>query len=240
MKPIDQDDRRFLSAAAPHIAQGLHTANLINAPTYPAEPGTSIGGPGVIVMNRHGKILGLDQEARSVFLQLAMHEKLQWSAFAEPQLHSLLHHIAGKLREVFNQREASSDDSGLPSACILSHRAGIVLRLTGHATPGDDAQGLFVVLVEQIEPAALAQTRLIYRHGLAPREAQILVMLQRGTSVAFIGTELGISTGTAKTYVRNLIEKLDASNLRTLRMGLQGRQSGADQNQQRAERSSDS
>jgi DNA-binding NarL/FixJ family response regulator len=49
----------------------------------------------------------------------------------------------------------------------------------------------------------------------------MLVMLQRGTSVTWIAKELGIST-TAKTYVRNLIDKLDAPNLRTLRMGLQG------------------
>jgi DNA-binding NarL/FixJ family response regulator len=39
--------------------------------------------------------------------------------------------------------------------------------------------------------------------------------------VACIAKELGISTATAKTYVRNLIGKLDAPNLRTLRMGLQ-------------------
>jgi DNA-binding CsgD family transcriptional regulator len=61
----------------------------------------------------------------------------------------------------------------------------------------------------------------MYRHGLAPREAEMMMLLQRGTSVACIAEELGISTATAKTYVRNLIEKLDAPNLRTLRMGLQ-------------------
>jgi DNA-binding NarL/FixJ family response regulator len=78
------------------------------------------------------------------------------------------------------------------------------------------------VLVEQLEPEAFRRARLMYRHGLAPREAEMLVMLQRGTSVACIAKELGISTATAKPYVRNLIEKLDAPNLRTLRMGLQG------------------
>ncbi|HKV55190.1 MAG TPA: helix-turn-helix transcriptional regulator, partial [Candidatus Binataceae bacterium] len=215
------DDRRFLSTAAPYIAHGLHTAKLIDAPTYSVAPGTPIGGPGVVVMNRHGRILGLDQKARSLFLQVAMREKLQWSAFAEPHLRALLDHIARKLREVFYHRERSSDNNGLPSACILSHRAGIVLRLTGHAAPSDDAQGLFVVLVEQIEPEALAQARLMYRHGLAPREAEMLVMLQRGKSVACVAKDLGISTTTAKTYVRNLIEKLDAPNFRTLRAGLQ-------------------
>ena len=151
-----------------------------------------------------------------------MHDGMRWSAFAEPQLDSLLAYIAKTLREIFDNRDSRASAIGSPMARILSYRAGIVLKLTGHLAPGAGDEGLFVVLVEQLEPEAFRQARLMYRHGLAPREAEMLVMLRRGTSVANIAEELGISTATAKTYVRNLIEKLDAPDLRTLRMGLQG------------------
>jgi len=217
MKPFDQDDRRFLSAAAPHIAHGLHAAKLINSMTYPVEPGAPVSGPGVVVMDGDGRIVGMDQQARSFFFQLAMHEKLQWSAFAEPQLRSLLDYVATKLRNVFSHGELSPSDGPPPAARILSHAAGIILRLTGYVTPGEGGRDLFVVLVEQIEPEALAQARIMYRHGLAPREAEMLMMLRRGPSVAQIAAELGISKPTAKTYVRNLIEKLGVSNLSHLR-----------------------
>jgi DNA-binding CsgD family transcriptional regulator len=57
----------------------------------------------------------------------------------------------------------------------------------------------------------------MYRHGLAPREAEMLVLLRQGSAVARIARELGISTATAKTYVRHLIEKLGVPNLKALR-----------------------
>jgi DNA-binding CsgD family transcriptional regulator len=222
MKPFDRDDHRFLIAAAPHIAQGLQNAKLIAAMSDPPQGFTPILTPGVVVMTREGQILGMDHQARSVFFQVGMHDGVRWSAFAEPQLGSLLAYVAKTLREIFDNRDPRASENGPPVARILSHRAGIVLKLTGHLAPGANDQGLFVVLVEQLEPEAFRRARLMYRHGLAPREAEMLVMLHRGTSVACIAEELGISTATAKTYVRNLVEKLDAPNLRTLRMGLRG------------------
>jgi len=57
----------------------------------------------------------------------------------------------------------------------------------------------------------------MYRYGLAPREAETLVLLRHGASVARIAWELGISTATAKTYVRHLIEKLGVPDLNALR-----------------------
>jgi DNA-binding NarL/FixJ family response regulator len=44
--------------------------------------------------------------------------------------------------------------------------------------------------------------------GLTPREAQVLTLVARGLSNAEIGVELGIATGTVKTYVNVLLGKL--------------------------------
>jgi DNA-binding CsgD family transcriptional regulator len=82
---------------------------------------------------------------------------------------------------------------------------------------GEHGRRLFVVLVEQVEPEAFRRQRLMYRYGLAPREAEMLVLLRDGPSVARIAATLGISTATAKTYVRHLVEKLGVPNLKALR-----------------------
>jgi len=45
----------------------------------------------------------------------------------------------------------------------------------------------------------------------------MLVLLRDGLSVTRIARTLGISTATAKTYVRHLVEKLGVPNLSALR-----------------------
>jgi DNA-binding CsgD family transcriptional regulator len=217
MKPFDQDDRRFLNAAAPHIAHGLQTAKLVNAMTDTPHPSAPRDTPGVVVMNREGRILGLDQQARSLFFQLGMHDGLRWSVFAEPQLRSLLAYVARTLRGIFDDRELASAETAPPAARIFSHRAGIMLKLTGHVAPAARGQNLYVVLVEQVEPEAFLRTRLMYRHGLTPREAEMLVLMRQRLSVARMARELGISVATGKTYVRNLIEKLGVPDSSALR-----------------------
>jgi DNA-binding CsgD family transcriptional regulator len=132
-------------------------------------------------------------------------------------LRSLLDYVAQTLRAIFDDREQPFAESAPPAARILSHRAGIELRLRGHVTTGERGHELFVVLVEQVEPEAYYRLRLKYRYGLTPREAEMLVLLRHGPSVARIATALGISTPTAKTYVSHLIEKLGVANLNELR-----------------------
>jgi DNA-binding NarL/FixJ family response regulator len=45
--------------------------------------------------------------------------------------------------------------------------------------------------------------------GLTPRESQVLTLVARGFTNVEIGTELGIATGTVKTYVNALFSKLN-------------------------------
>jgi hypothetical protein len=180
MKPFDRDDQRFLIAAAPHIAHGLQTAKLIEVMSDPPQGCMPVLTPGVVVMTREGQILGLDHQARSLFFQVGMHDGVRWSAFAEPQLDSLLAYVAKTLREIFDNRDPRASEIGPPLARILLHRAGIALKLTGHLAPGEGDQGLFVVLVEQLEPEAFRRARLMYRHGLALREAEIPSSRSRG------------------------------------------------------------
>jgi DNA-binding CsgD family transcriptional regulator len=221
MKPFDREDLRFLAAAAPHIAHGLRTARLVEVkPASPNEPGLQVGTPGVVVMDHCGRILSLDQRARSLFFQIGLCDGLRASAFAERELRPLLNYVARTLRAIFDDQERPFAEFAPPAARILSHRAGIELRLRGHVTTGERDHQQFVVLVEQLEPEAFYRLRLMYRYGLTPREAEMLVLLRHGPSVAQIATALGISTPTAKTYVSHLIEKLGVANLNALRARL--------------------
>jgi DNA-binding CsgD family transcriptional regulator len=215
MKPFDRDDRCFLSAAAPYIAHGLKAAKLVTAVSHCPDKGAAPDAPGVVVMNHDGHVLGIDKRARTIFLQVGMYEGVRWSAFAEPS--ALLEYVAMRLRKIFNGREQSPSEIGPPAVAIFSHRAGIVLKLTGHQAPGERGEELFVVLVEQLEPEAFLRARLMYRYGLTPREGELLMLLRSGQSVAQTGKELGISLPTAKTYARNLIDKLEVTGLRALR-----------------------
>ena len=218
MKPFHREDLRFLAAAAPHIAHGLRTARLLEAqPGPPDEHRSLVGTPGVVLMDQSGHILGLDEQARSLFFQMGLCDGLHASAFAEPHLHSLLDYVARTLRAIFDSRERSFTEIAPPAARVLSHRAGIQLRLRGHVATGEHGREVFVVLVEQVEPEAFRRQRLMYRYGLAPREAEMLVLLRDGPSVAQIARTLGISTATAKTYVRHLVEKLGVPSLSALR-----------------------
>lgn len=218
MKRFDRDDLRFLAGAAPHIAHGLRTARLVEArPESPEGRQLLVGRPGVVVMDRRGHILGLDQQARSLFFQIGLCDGVRASAFAETELRSLLDYIARTLAAIFDCRERSLAGIASPAARFLSHKAGIELMLRGHVTAGEQGRELFVVLVEQVEPEAFYRLRLMYRYGLAPREAEMLMMLRCGPSVARAARLLGISTPTAKTYVRHLVEKLDVANLNALR-----------------------
>jgi DNA-binding CsgD family transcriptional regulator len=218
MKPFDQDDRRFLKAVAPHIAHGLRTAKLVKALTDCLPSETTRQAPGIVVMRSDGRVLGLDARARSIFFQVGMYDGVRWSAFAEPQLRSILAYVARRLAEVFDNYGLPSADIAPPVVRILSHPAGIALRLTGHSILGEAGEGV-VVVVEQIEPEVFRRARLMYRHGLGPREAEVLVQVRRGFAVSQIAIELGISTSTAKTYIRNLIDKLGVPDLSTLRAG---------------------
>ena len=120
--------------------------------------------------------------------------------------------LARTLRAIFDDHEQPFAQIAPPAARILSHRAGIELRLRGHVTTGERGRGHFVVLVEQVETEAFYRLRMRYRYGLTHRETEMLMLLRHGPSVARVATALGISTPTAKTYVSHLIEKVGVEN----------------------------
>ena len=56
-------------------------------------------------------------------------------------------------------------------------------------------------------PNACAE--LAAEHALTPREQEVLSLLARGRTAAYVGHALGISPGTAKTHIRSIYRKMD-------------------------------
>ena len=56
-------------------------------------------------------------------------------------------------------------------------------------------------------PNACAE--LASRYALTPREHEVLGLLARGRTAAYVGHSLGISQGTAKTHIRSVYHKMD-------------------------------
>ncbi|MBV8054383.1 MAG: helix-turn-helix transcriptional regulator [Deltaproteobacteria bacterium] len=135
----------------------------------------------------------------------------------DAQWRLLLEYIARSLRMIFQRSMNSSGDIGAPTAEIVSYRAGIILRLQGYVTAGASADSMFVVLVEQIEPEEFFHRRIMYRYGVSPREAEVLGFVRNNVPTSRIAAELGISLVTVKTYIRQIISKLEVDNLSALR-----------------------
>jgi DNA-binding NarL/FixJ family response regulator len=75
------------------------------------------------------------------------------------------------------------------------------------------------------EPDAAADPPRQLPEGITPREAEVLGLMARGLTNPRIGAELGISRGTAKVHVQNIIAKLGVSDrtqaaVRAVELGL--------------------
>jgi two-component system nitrate/nitrite response regulator NarL len=70
------------------------------------------------------------------------------------------------------------------------------------------------VLDSRLQTGVAREVRLRARDSrpvLSPRERQILALIAKGRSAPQIGRELFLSTGTVKTHILHLYDKLDVS-----------------------------
>jgi DNA-binding NarL/FixJ family response regulator len=55
-----------------------------------------------------------------------------------------------------------------------------------------------------------------WRRDLTPRESQVAFLVSRGLSNKEVAQHLGLSDGTVKLHVHNILQKLDAKNRHVL------------------------
>jgi DNA-binding CsgD family transcriptional regulator len=217
MPSFSREEIVFLTNATPHIAHGLRIAKLNDASAMTVEESAPFARSptGVVVMDSNGRPVALDQQARTLLFQTGLCDGLPVHACSEAQWRSMLEYIARCLRAIFQTRGQSSGQIAPPAAQILCSGAGIAFRLRGYAAMGES--DLFIVLMEQVEPVEFFEQRMMYRYGLSRREAQVLGRIRNQVSIRTIARSLGVSMPTVKTYVRHIVEKLEAGSLSKLR-----------------------
>lgn len=68
---------------------------------------------------------------------------------------------------------------------------------------------MVTILTEECELAKVKAQRLAIRYGMSVREAQTLLLVQKGSSRKQIASQLSISTKTVKTCLREIAVKMD-------------------------------
>lgn len=88
-----------------------------------------------------------------------------------------------------------------------------LLSLGGHLPPGAQADYQeCTVLLDEALMRARETGEIKVPNVLTPREKQIFLLLQKGLSNAEIAQQIGVTTGTVKTYLKSVYAKLGVQN----------------------------
>lgn len=151
MPRFTRDDEMFLKLAAPHIACGLKAAlSVLNNGMESGEFAKFDGNHGVVLLGANGHILGLDNNARSIFQRMGALDDRPSDMFAANNVKRVLAYIACILRSVLFENGDASFNLPAPVARIYSHRNGIALKLRGFPAAGESTRYI-TVIVEQGE-----------------------------------------------------------------------------------------
>jgi len=209
-KPFTRDDVAFLSAAAPHITHGLKAAQLM----YSDQAGGDGFAPipesvsGVVLMDRVGKPIAMDAEARLIFQRLGVFDGVSVDAFASRPVREALDYVSNTLRSIFSEPDCGSSAAGAPVYQLYHHWTGTVLRLRGVRMLGSEGPEYTTVLIERGETYESRRRRLLAYWGLSQREAEVLTLITEGKTGPEISILLRISHDTTRKHTSRIFEKL--------------------------------
>jgi DNA-binding CsgD family transcriptional regulator len=209
MRPWGNTDIDFLRAAVPHIAHGLKSARQ-GSYSWNESDGVSLfakTSPAVILMTLDGRVLALNDHARSIFEQIGVFNRIPVDAFGAQSLKDGLDYVARVLRSIFFERGEPSFELDSPVARIYAHASGMVLKLRGFLTDGEPDRRYFTVIAEKGETEHHRLQRLMYRYGLSRREAELLLRLGSAPPTSHeMAAAMGVSDETVKTYFKRIAE----------------------------------
>jgi DNA-binding CsgD family transcriptional regulator len=211
MNPFSCDEVRFLQLAIPHISHGLKAALLVDSSMSEEEHFRAAAncGVGVVLIDESGRVLALNDCARSIFHQIGVFDDLPADAFAATQVKSSLTYIASVLKAVFFGNGEFWSNAMSPATRIFSHHTGIALKLRGYLADGNTDERYFTVIVEQGETEEHRHRRTMHRFGLSLREVELLDLMAARYSSKEIALKMSIGTETVRTYLKRMIDKLD-------------------------------
>ena len=209
-KPFSRDDAAFLRASAPHVAHGLRAAQQMERGNAEGDGFVPLSGwgSGVVLLDRAGKPVAMDAEARLIFQQMAVSDGVRADAFASRPVRDALDYVSRTLKNIFSEPDGRSLTAATPVYRLYHHRTGIVLRLRGVQMLSPEGREYTTVLIERGETFGSRRLRLLIRWGLSEREAQVLSLIAAAKTGPEISILLGISHDTVRKHTSRILEKL--------------------------------
>ena len=189
------DEKAWLELAAGSIARGLRRAMV-------AEPASSpvLGrGPGVVLLNRRGRVVSATREAIEWLEELA--PELLMSDVGDVRLPFHAHGFAKRVR-------AAHEDGAPQIRSRLRTRHGVWLLMHGAVLDGTDQVALIIEPAKSTDVAPL----IVEAYGLTGRELDVTRAIARGLSTNEIAAELYLSPHTVRDHVKGLFEKVGVSS----------------------------
>jgi DNA-binding CsgD family transcriptional regulator len=205
-------EERFMERIAPHVAEGLKSAALMDLAmdrgeaddAEPrAEPAAAV--PGFLVLGPEGGIALRSPAASSYLEDLGMDAPAVLLDDAERLPFAMLS-VRGRLARM--HRLGLADDA--PAAARIRARGRSGGWYTLVATQSEpDASGRSSTMIS-IEPAASREIApLLFRlYGLSPREREVLVWVVKGEPTKRIAHHLGLSVYTVQDYLDKACDKV--------------------------------
>ncbi len=197
---FDDAERRFIRAAAPHLAEGARRALLVGEATEPDAPDA----PGLVVFSAGSEV---DSVTPGVERWLVDLPDGDWSAGRLP---SAVLAVAGRARRTAERPDAPSE---IAVSRVLA-RSGTWIVLHGVSLVAGGSRRV-AVIVEPAHPARIVPL-LMSAYGLTQREQEITLLVLKGHSTAEIAKELVVSAHTIQEHLKNIFEKTGVRSRRDL------------------------
>lgn len=190
---FDEREVAFMEHVAPHVAEGLRRASLMERAVHDASP----DGPGIVMLWADLSLAAATPAGERWISELAATEQPH-----SRDLPLAVLAVAQALQQVIHSHEAPR----------LTVRTASGLSLVLHASHLASPAGRQTAIV--IEPASRAQLEpaIVAAYALTRREAQTLTLLLRGLPTKRIATTLDITLHTANDHIKSIFDKTGANS----------------------------
>ncbi len=193
----------FLAQLAPHIAEGLRKALLLNSASEVKTP----DGPGVLVLAEDLSVVATTPVAGYWLAELGEAERGDQHALPFPVLT-----VVARLQAI--ERRETTQAYGMPKVRLRTPSGHWVVLYASRLRREAD-QGQIAVMFEASQPVEIAPL-IMQAYRLTRREGEITQCVLRGWSTTEIASALHISSNTIQDHLKAIFEKVDVSSRREL------------------------
>jgi DNA-binding CsgD family transcriptional regulator len=197
---FDGEEKAFLKAVAPDLANGARTGLLVGEARDPQWPNS----PGLVVLSEGG-----DLESTTPGVERWLSE-LPDGDLDAGRLPSVVHAVAGRALRTAQSR----DDPGEVALARVLSRSGTWIVLHGTSLVASGSRRA-AVIVEPAHPARITPL-LMSAYGLTDREQEVTRLVLRGDSTSQMAQRLVVSPHTVQEHLKKIFEKTGVRSRREL------------------------